>query len=71
MGCTIRRVPKCSGCRPFAAITAASASTVWMALLGAQHMLLLGIILTILVFFTHRANIERLRADTEPKIGEK
>ena len=54
-----------------AAITAASSSTVWMALLGAQHALLLGIILTVLVFFTHRANIERLRADTEPRIGQK
>ncbi len=54
-----------------AAITAASASTIWMALLGAQQVLLLGIILTVLVFFTHRANIERLRANTEPKIGQK
>lgn len=52
-----------------AAITAASTSTVWMALLGAQPMLLLGIALTVLVFFTHRANIKRLRAGTEPKIG--
>ncbi|RFP90198.1 glycerol-3-phosphate 1-O-acyltransferase [Rhodobacteraceae bacterium 63075] len=54
-----------------AAITAASASTVWMALLGAQTMLLLGIALTLLVFFTHRANIKRLRAGMEPKIGTK
>ncbi len=54
-----------------AAITAASSSTIWMALLGAQQALLLGVLLTVLVFFTHRANIERLRANTEPKIGEK
>ena len=54
-----------------AAVAAASASTVWMALLGAQPLLLLGIALTVLVFFTHRANIDRLRAGTEPKFGKK
>lgn len=54
-----------------AAITAASASTVWMAALGAQTILLLGMALTVLVFFTHRANIDRLRAGTEPKFGKK
>jgi len=54
-----------------AAVAAASASTVWMALLGAQPVLLLGIVLTALVFFTHRANIDRLRAGTEPKFGSK
>ncbi|WP_298676737.1 glycerol-3-phosphate 1-O-acyltransferase PlsY [uncultured Lentibacter sp.] len=53
-----------------AAITAASASTVWMAALGAQTILLLGMALTVLVFFTHRANIDRLRAGTEPKFGK-
>ncbi|WP_439109838.1 glycerol-3-phosphate 1-O-acyltransferase PlsY [Lentibacter sp.] len=54
-----------------AAVAAASASTVWMAVLGAQPLLLLGIALTVLVFFTHRANIDRLRAGTEPKFGKK
>ncbi|MCV2892911.1 glycerol-3-phosphate 1-O-acyltransferase PlsY [Lentibacter sp. XHP0401] len=54
-----------------AAVAAASTSTVWMALLGAQPVLLLGIMLTVLVFFTHRANIDRLRAGTEPKFGSK
>ncbi|MCW1956562.1 glycerol-3-phosphate 1-O-acyltransferase PlsY [uncultured Lentibacter sp.] len=54
-----------------AAVTAASASTIWMTALGAQPLLLLGITLTVLVFFTHRSNIERLRAGTEPKFGGK
>jgi len=54
-----------------AAVAAASASTVWMAALGAHQLLLLGIALTVLVFFTHRANIDRLRAGTEPKFGGK
>jgi glycerol-3-phosphate acyltransferase PlsY len=42
-----------------------------MAALGAHQLLLLGIALTVLVFFTHRANIDRLRAGTEPKFGGK
>ena len=54
-----------------AAITAAASSTIWMTALGARTELLLGIVLTVLVFFTHRANIERLRSNTEPKIGQK
>ncbi|MBU2981891.1 glycerol-3-phosphate 1-O-acyltransferase PlsY [Lentibacter algarum] len=53
-----------------AAVSAAASSTIWMALLGARAELLLGIILTVLVFYTHRLNIERLRNDTEPKIGQ-
>lgn len=54
-----------------AAITAASASTVWMAIFGASTVLLLGIAFTVLIFFTHRYNIDRLRAGTEPKFGKK
>jgi glycerol-3-phosphate acyltransferase PlsY len=34
-------------------------------------MLFLGMILTLLVFFRHAANIQRLRTGTEPKIGKK
>ena len=52
-----------------AAVAAASASTVWMAVLGEQPLLLLGIALTVLVFLTHRTNLDRLRAGTEPKFG--
>jgi glycerol-3-phosphate acyltransferase PlsY len=53
-----------------AALWAASFSTMWMVFLGAIPALVLGIILTLLIFWRHRANIARLRAGTEPKIGE-
>lgn len=55
----------------FAAIFAAATSTIWMAFLGQGHMLLMGALLTLLVFWRHRANIQRLRVGTEPKIGQK
>ena len=40
-------------------------------MLGEGQALLLGIGLTLLIFWRHRANIARLRAGTEPKIGRK
>ena len=54
-----------------AAIVAASFSTLWMIFLGHMGALVLGAVLTILVFVRHAANIRRLRAGTEPKIGQK
>ncbi len=54
-----------------AALLAAALSTGWMILLGDGGTLTLGIALTLLVFWRHRANIGRLRAGTEPKIGQK
>ena len=53
------------------ALAAASASTFLLVLLGYGYMLLLGIVLTILVFVRHRTNISRIRAGTEPRIGSK
>ncbi|MAY86736.1 MAG: acyl-phosphate glycerol 3-phosphate acyltransferase [Pseudooceanicola sp.] len=53
------------------ALVAAALSTVWAVLLGYGDMLVLGAVLTLLVFWRHRANIARLRAGTEPKIGKK
>lgn len=53
------------------ALAAASASTFLMVLLGQPSALFLGIFLTILVFWRHRANIRRIKAGTEPKIGQK
>ncbi|RID92327.1 glycerol-3-phosphate 1-O-acyltransferase PlsY [Gemmobacter lutimaris] len=53
------------------ALAAAASSTVWMLMLGQGRMLFLGMILTLLVFFRHAANIQRLRTGTEPKIGKK
>lgn len=52
-----------------AALVAAAGSTIWVVLLGAGPAMLLGVVLTLLVFWRHRANIARLRAGTEPKIG--
>ena len=54
-----------------AALTAAALSTFWMVLLGEGQALLLGAILTLLIFWRHRSNISRLRAGTEPRIGKK
>lgn len=54
-----------------AALAAAALSTFWMVLLGHGHALVLGALLTLLIFWRHRANIARLRAGTEPKIGQK
>jgi len=54
-----------------AALVAAATSTIWMVLLGHGQLFALGVALTLLVFWTHRTNISRLRAGTEPKIGEK
>jgi len=53
------------------AITAAAFSTIWMLLLGYGYAIILGAILTILIFVRHAANIKRIRAGTEPKIGDK
>lgn len=54
-----------------AALLAAALSTGWMILLGPGGTLTLGVVLTLLIFWRHRGNIERLRAGTEPRIGQK
>ncbi|KIC47935.1 glycerol-3-phosphate 1-O-acyltransferase PlsY [Tateyamaria sp. ANG-S1] len=53
------------------AIVAAAASTFLMMGLGAANALILGVILTLLVFWRHRENMRRIKAGTEPKIGKK
>jgi glycerol-3-phosphate acyltransferase PlsY len=53
------------------ALFAASTSTLWIMLLNEGQIFLLGAIVTLLVFWRHRENISRLRAGTEPKIGQK
>lgn len=53
-----------------AALAAAGASSLWIFLLGHGEMLLLAVVLTILVYVRHAGNIARLRAGTEPKIGQ-
>lgn len=53
------------------ALAAAGSSTFWALMLGHGTALFLGIILTLLVYWRHRANIIRIRAGTEPRIGQK
>ncbi|AXI41100.1 glycerol-3-phosphate 1-O-acyltransferase PlsY [Sulfitobacter sp. SK011] len=53
------------------ALAAASASTFLMVFLGYGTALLLGAALTLLVFWRHRANMKRIKAGVEPKIGQK
>jgi len=53
------------------AIVAAASSTFWVAFFGPGAIFLLSAILTLMVFWRHRENIARLRAGTEPKIGQK
>ncbi|MEP1353517.1 MAG: glycerol-3-phosphate 1-O-acyltransferase PlsY [Tateyamaria sp.] len=53
------------------ALVAAAASTFLMMFLSRPDALVLGAILTLLIFWRHRANIARIKAGTEPKIGKK
>lgn len=51
------------------ALVAAALSSLWLFLFDRGTMLLLVIVLTLLVYIRHRANLERIKAGTEPKIG--
>ena len=53
------------------ALVAAGSSTFFMVFLDHAGALLLGIVLTALVFIRHKDNIKRIKAGTEPKIGQK
>mgnify|MGYP000586694755 CR=1 FL=1 len=53
------------------ALAAAASSTFLLVFLGYGEMLLLGIALTLLIFWRHRDNIRRIRAGTESRIGQK
>ena len=53
------------------ALVAAASSTFLLVFLEAGDALILGAALTLLIFWRHRANISRIRAGTEPKIGQK
>ena len=54
-----------------AALSAAALSTLWLLVFHDGQMLLLTIILTLLVYVRHWANLERIRNGTEPRIGAK
>ncbi|KUJ76383.1 glycerol-3-phosphate acyltransferase [Ruegeria marisrubri] len=51
------------------ALMAAASSTIWAVFLGYGTTFLLGVILTVMIYWRHRANIARIRAGTEPRIG--
>lgn len=53
------------------ALVAAASTTCWVLLLGYGNIFFLGVAVTLLVFWRHKENIERLKAGTEPKIGKK
>ena len=53
------------------ALTAAGLSPVLAAVLGHGEMVWLMVVLAVLIYWRHRANIARLRNGTETKIGQK
>jgi len=52
------------------ALSAAALSTIWVLVLTDGSAFFLGIVLTLLVYWRHSANLARIRAGTEPKIGK-
>lgn len=53
------------------ALLAAALCPVWLLLLGNGRILFLVLILTVLIYIRHSANLARIKAGTEPKIGQK
>ncbi len=53
------------------ALVAAALSPVWLVVLGYPQMSILAIALAALIYQRHGANIARIRAGTEPRIGKK
>ncbi len=53
------------------ALCAAASSVIWALVLGHGSTIALALVLTALVFWRHGANIARIRAGTEPRIGQK
>ncbi len=53
------------------ALISAALATLWLILFHHGQMIFLVMILTLLVYFRHWANLERIKKGTEPKIGQK
>ncbi|UWQ25510.1 glycerol-3-phosphate 1-O-acyltransferase PlsY [Leisingera aquaemixtae] len=53
------------------ALVSALSAPVWAFVLGYQAVITLSVLLAAIVFIRHSANIARLRAGTEPRIGQK
>ena len=54
-----------------AALTAAALTPLWLYALGRPDAIWLGLAMAVLVWIRHHANIRRLAAGTEPRIGRK
>ncbi|WP_377191327.1 glycerol-3-phosphate 1-O-acyltransferase PlsY [Ruegeria meonggei] len=52
------------------ALVAAAMSTIWVMVLTDARAFILGVVLTLLVYWRHRENVARIRTGTEPKIGK-
>ena len=53
------------------ALVAAATSTLWLVVFDQGRMILLIVVLTLLVYLRHWANLQRIKAGTEPRIGAK
>ncbi|WP_323020113.1 glycerol-3-phosphate 1-O-acyltransferase PlsY [Pararhodobacter sp.] len=53
------------------ALIATASAAVWLWVLGPQTMIVLALLLAALVWFRHAANIQRLMAGTEPRVGKR
>jgi len=53
------------------ALLAAAVAPVWLILFDHDTLLVLTFVLTVLIYFRHAANLIRIKAGTEPKIGRK
>jgi glycerol-3-phosphate acyltransferase PlsY len=53
------------------ALAAAWSLILWVLVLGLGAMMTLSLILTVLIYWRHAGNIARLKAGTEPKVGQK
>ena len=53
------------------ALVAAAMTTVWLIVFHQGPMILLVVALTVLIYWKHWPNLQRIKAGTEPKIGQK
>ncbi|SLN51451.1 glycerol-3-phosphate 1-O-acyltransferase PlsY [Ruegeria meonggei] len=52
------------------ALVAAAMSTIWVMVLTDARAFILGVVLTLLVYWRHHENVARIRTGTEPRIGK-
>lgn len=54
-----------------AALVAAASSGLWVLLFVDESLFLLSLVLTVLIYVRHAENLKRIKAGTEPRIGQK